>query len=539
MLRTTGVIKDGKAISYEDMSEMLRREILGLNVTFSSAPLTDRYELVVRGSGNDLAESARAVEWMSMILKTPNWSAANLPRMRDVIDQQLSGLQRRMQDPEETWVTNPSDAFRYQDRPAFLATNSFLTQAHNFFRVRWMLKDRGDAASAAAIDKYLTVLGSVQGSRAERLDLLKTMQNGRFDSNITPIKELSQLPAPAKALALEAAKDLAMLLPDLPDPSMAADWKYLCETMRSSLAQGPEKKIAKLNEVRSSILNVNTARMFYIGSTATRQKLEPSFTSLLGGFSKLRSPDIRYSSSRIIDGRVNARTGTTERPIYAGLLAPNMPGGVILNFAPVAGYKDTDREKILDFLAAKLYGGGGAHAVFTKTVASGLAYSNGISNSPESGLMRYYAERTPLIPQTLGFVVDEVKRPMDTPLVDYVTALSFSSRASAPYETRGEAMAADMADGRTPDVVRNFRRAILEARKIPDLSKQLYDRKDRIYERVLPGYGAKGRDVAGASYFSIGPEKQLAAYEEYLKKADGPETRLFRLYPRDFWLVRR
>jgi hypothetical protein len=214
-----------------------------------------------------------------------------------------------------------------------------------------------------------------------------------------------------------------------------------------------------------------------------------------------------------------------------------MPGGVIINTAPVASYADTDREKILDYLAAKLYGGGGAHAAFTKTVAAGLAYSNGISSSPETGLMRYYAERTPLIPQTLGFVVTEIKRPMDTPLVDYVTALSFNSRASAPYENRGEAMAADMTDGRTPDVIRKFRQAILDARKIPDLSKLLYARKDRVYEKVLPGYGAKGRDVAGASFFSIGPEKQLAAYEEYLKKADGADTQLFRLYPRDFWMI--
>jgi hypothetical protein len=128
---------------------------------------------------------------------------------------------------------------------------------------------------------------------------------------------------------------------------------------------------------------------------------------------------------------------------------------------------------------------------------------------------------------------------MDTPLDDYVTSLSFFSRASSPYEIRGEAMANDMIDGRTPEVVRNFRRAILEARKIPDLSKQLYSRKDRIYERVLPGYSAKAGDVADGLFFSIGPEKQLSAYEEYLRKSEGATTRLFRLYPRDFWIVGR
>lgn len=537
LMRTTGVIKDGKAISYDEMSEMLRREILSLNVTFSTSGVADRYELVLRGSGNDPAESERAVEWMAMVLKSPNWTPANLPRIREVVDQQLSALQRRMQDPEETWVQNPSGAFLYQDRPLYRATNSFLTQAHNFFRLRWMLKDRGDAATAAAIDKFLTSLSSFKGTREERSSLLKTMQ-GEFDSNEPVLVEFSKLPASAKTLAVDAAKDLTMLLPDLPDSSLASDWQYLCEEMRRDLAQGPDATLEKLNSVRARLLNTNSARMFYIGSADTRQKLERAYTNLLTGFAKTAVATPAFSTTRSIDARVNARTGTTTKPVYVGLLASNMPGGVIINTAPVASYKDTDREKILDYLAAKLYGGGGAHAVFTKTVAAGLAYSNGISSSPETGLMRYYAERTPLIPQTLGFAVTEVKRPMDTPLVDYVTALAFNSRASAPYENRGEAMAADMTDGRTPDVIRNFRKAILEARKIPDLSKLLYARKDRVYEKVLPGYGAKGRDIAGASFFSIGPEKQFAAYEEYLKKADGADTKLFRLYPRDFWMIR-
>jgi hypothetical protein len=96
-----------------------------------------------------------------------------------------------------------------------------------------------------------------------------------------------------------------------------------------------------------------------------------------------------------------------------------------------------------------------------------------------------------------------------------------------------------MADGVTPEVVAAFRRAILEARKIPDLSTELYKRKDKVYERVFPGYGVKGSAVAGSNFFVIGPEKQLTAYEAYLRSAEGNDTQLYRLYPRDFWLVSR
>jgi hypothetical protein len=217
-----------------------------------------------------------------------------------------------------------------------------------------------------------------------------------------------------------------------------------------------------------------------------------------------------------------------------------MTGGVFIHEAPLAAYTDTDREKLLDFLAAKLYGGGGAHSVFSKTIGAGLAYSNGIGSNPASGIASYYAERTPELPQTLRFVIDELKRAAPDPsLTEYAVALAFSSRAPSPYEARGEAMASNLADNVTPETIARFRRGILELRKMPNLADELFKRKDKVYGRVLPGYNVKGRDVAGANYFVIGAEKQMTAYEAYLKSAEGSDAKLHRLYPRDFWLVMR
>jgi hypothetical protein len=73
-------------------------------------------------------------------------------------------------------------------------------------------------------------------------------------------------------------------------------------------------------------------------------------------------------------------------------------------------------------------------------------------------------------------------------------------------------------------------------RKTPDLSGELFRRMNAVYAQVLPGLGARVESVIGGVYMVIGPEKQLAAYEQYLKKADAPNTRVWRLYPRDFWL---
>ena len=301
--------------------------------------------------------------------------------------------------------------------------------------------------------------------------------------------------------------------------------------------QSPEKTLADLENVRRRLVNSRNTRMFYVGSMAVKQKLEPIYKSVLGGFDKSDLVKENYGSERRIEARIAARRADATSPIYVGLMAPNMSGGVMMNSARLTEYADTSRDAILNFLASKLYTGGGAHSVFNKTIGAGLAYSNGIGSNPASGLMQYYAERTPELPQTLRFAIGEVKRPMSDPLAEYVIALAFSSRASSPYEARGEAMASNMADGITPEVVSRFRRAILEARKIPDLSDQLYQRKDKVHERVFPGYGMKAKDIAGRNFFVIGPEKQMVAYEAYLKSVEGADTQLYRLYPRDFWLT--
>ena len=86
-------------------------------------------------------ESVRAVEWMAMALDSPYWQTANLPRIRDVIDQRIGQLRRTMQSAEESWVRQPANAWRRQNNPALLTAGNFLTQTYYAYRLRWMLSD--------------------------------------------------------------------------------------------------------------------------------------------------------------------------------------------------------------------------------------------------------------------------------------------------------------------------------------------------------------------------------------------------------------
>jgi hypothetical protein len=58
---------------------------------------------------------------MGLVLQSPNWRMENLPRIRDVVDRQLSDLRRRMQNAEETQVNNPALSYSKQDNPVYLA----------------------------------------------------------------------------------------------------------------------------------------------------------------------------------------------------------------------------------------------------------------------------------------------------------------------------------------------------------------------------------------------------------------------------------
>jgi hypothetical protein len=240
-----------------------------------------------------------------------------------------------------------------------------------------------------------------------------------------------------------------------------------------------------------------------------------------------------------VDERLRARTGgAAASPIFVGLFDPNMQGGVVLNSAPAVTYADTAREALTGFLASKLYAGGGAHSVFSKTIAAGLAYSNGLNSSPTAGRLTYYAERTPEIPQTVSFVISELKKsPHDTGLVDYALGGAFGEvRSANAFEQRGEAIANDLADRMPPSSVRRFREKLLELRRTtPALGAALYGKMDSVYAQILPGYVAGTPKVPGAVYFVIGNDKQLSAYEKYLTSAVAPEARLHRIYPRDFW----
>ena len=529
LLATVGVIENGRPVPYEEMRERLRKEILALTPGFSTNPRTGRVELVVRGSGIGMEESARALDWMGLVLYNPDWRPENLARIRDVVDQQLAGLRNTVQRAEENWVNDPANAYRMQRHPVYLAADSFLTRTHNTLRLRWMLK-QAPAGDVEDVGAFLARLGDA-GKGMKRAELKATLTGGKAQG-------LAELTPAQRAIAEEALRDLDLSLVEIPDATLGADFAYLANAIRQDLATPPTVALAKLESLRKRLLRTGGARIFLASSGDFRTALAPRIEAFAGRLEKGDLAPIWHATDGVIDSRLRERD-PNAMPVHTSLYAPNKQGGVILTSAPLAHYSDfDDKEKQLDFLATRLYGGGGTHGVFSKTVGAGLAYSNGIRGSISAGRGGYYAERTPELPQTVRFVVDVVKSgKRDATLGEYVLAQAFlESRASGTYEARAEGIANDLADGQPPEQVRRFRQSVLELRKDPKLVDKLFARKDRMYERIVPGYGRKSGEIADGAFMVIGPDKQLDAWESYLKTTEGPEAKLYRLYGRDFWM---
>lgn len=544
LMTDVGVVRRGERLTYDKMIERIRQEILSVDTYFSENNRTGRVELVVRGAGSDLDESIKAVDWMETVLFNPDWSVGNLPRIRDAVDLKLKALRNTTRGAEESWVQDPLNAYWKQNDSLILSSNSFLTRIHNLHRLRWMLKEADSEETLSEFSGFMSMLGQSGSLGRESLDSAVTCFIGNTAAaapeNARDLAlKFDSLRENAKSLTREAAEDLQTALDDIPDNSLISDWKYLCGEMTGDLAVKPEAVLSDLNNVVDFLRHTGNVRGFLISNSHDQKALADALGSFV---EKLDNSPVRhqsYSSDHLIISRLRERTPGLVKPVYVGLVTPGTRSGVFMNTAGCADYLTVDRDSLLTFLSARLYGGGGAHSMFMKTWGAGLAYSNGLRSNESTGRIIYYAERCPDLAQTMQFVVDELRKSDHDPsLAEYAVAQAFvGSRGGSSFENRGEAMAADLADGVTPEVVSRFRKSILDIRKDKNLADELYSRMEATYGKVLPGYGPNGNDVDDAIYFIIGPEAQFESYEDYLHGVEGDVT-LYRLYPRDFWMVR-
>ncbi len=532
MLTSIGVEKDGEVITFDKMSDRLRKEVLGFRASYDFGIESGRMELVMTGRGSNQDELHKAIEWMDASLYASYLSVENLPRISDVIDQSLISNRNRMKGSEEDWVRNPSDAYRFQNNPLYLSTNSFLTQAHHLSRMKWMFTNPGTESEQLALKSEIDQLrdDGKGKNRDELMSLLDTQESLKS----------ADLPENSAKIFKDIRNNLKSTLTDIPDENLSADWKYLCNQINNDLMKKPEVALDQMKHIISLLAKRDNARMYMVSNKTDRVESVDLINQFLRKLDN-SSPSVHqtYTSIDNIVERLKSREAMlTEKPVYTGLIFDGTQNGVLIFSAKNTEKYDMSEEALLKTLAGKLYSGGGPHGLFMQTWAAGLAYSNGYRMSEQTGRARYYAERCPDVAETMRFVVNLLKNAKDNPdLADYTVAQVFgSSRAPSRYEQRGRAIAADIVDGVLPSKVSAYREHILQTRQKDDFYTQIKSRMEDAYGSVLIGYGKPLSESQEGNFFLIGPEPQFESLEKYIKESEGAQT-IYRLYPRDFWLT--
>lgn len=525
IMLSVGMEHHGAKLTYREVETRLRREILGLSCYYSNSDATGRSELVVKGSGATLDESLVALEWMNSTLFQPLITGDNLPRIRDVVSQQLNGARNRMKESEEDWVDTPFNALRHQNNKRYLAADCFLTQVNYLQRLKWRLSSPADPFERATLLKFTrNLLDEGRGKSRSEIDAI-------ISRTVIDIK-----PESVRQTAESFLSDLRVLIASLPDESLQLDWEYLLGSAITDFGYGSHYALLDLKASLRQITQKHSARIFLISNSENRPSIERKLKEIVDKLGMPSMPVIEKTTPVVLQA-VKARGGRSDA-VYLGLVNEATSNGLIYFSSKIHEPYDPSPKAVVNSLAGRLYSGGGAHGLFMQTWAAGLAYSNGIAYRDRWGAVRYYAERCPDAAETMKFVVSIIESAEENPaLFDYVVALAFGeSNAAATYEERGESFANDLADGFSPEKIAEFRRAVLRIRKNSKMFKDIWKQMEAVYGQVLTGYGAPKLSGKGNTFLIIGPDEQIISMERLITTEEGSQHPVTRIYPRDFWI---
>ncbi|MFH1724819.1 MAG: hypothetical protein ABII00_09380 [Elusimicrobiota bacterium] len=522
--------RDGERLDYVAMRERWRAEIYGLSASLSENPRTGRLELSLAASGSGPRENVKAVEWLENCLFRADVSSRTTGRLRAVLRDRIRGLRQIFQLSEERWVRQAADAYAYQDDARWMSVKSPFTRLQHFNRVYFRLAGYPDAGTRALVEETLRDLAreTREGTRArimERIDGLASGAGLRPENPETPI-------------LVDFGQYLQAELAWLPEGSWRRDLARMIRQTAADLARDPAAEMRHMKNILSDTLTRRNARAALTGNPKDTRDILPALRSLAEALPKGKRPSSRRGrTGSVVLARLRERHPGLKRPVHVGLVNNSTKSGVYVLSAAAPSYWDRGEDAALDYLALEAFSGAAPHSFFMQTWAAGLAYSNGVSPSLDRGRVAYYAERCPDLTATMRFVTELVRDTEmdDVSFLDFAVANSFGDyRGAAGFSTRGSAMATDIADGKTPEVVRRFKRGLLRAALVPGALKSLRKRLPSTLGSVLIGYGKKMAKALRAAGVVIGPDRLLDRYADFLKE-NGEARRLIKLYPRDFW----
>jgi Zn-dependent M16 (insulinase) family peptidase len=519
-LDSLGLNEGGHVISYSELAGEIQKQAYDLSIKYPYDWRAKKAELTIRASASDTASFRATLDLIQKLMRSNFLDLANADRLRDIVARRISSDDQYTRQAESDWIYDPVMAFRNQANPLFLAVGSHFTQAHWNQRLRWLLHR---PVSPEGIDNLSRF---ADGMLAKSSGLSRAEFSQKLDS------------VAATGLEGELIEYWRKNISAFSDSERTHGLQQLTLEVQHDLRTGPTTTIAELQELQRLILNRRALRVDLTLSQKAINELEPDLILFLksipvGPENGSTASDAHVGSAVV---KFDKQYSDSHFPTFAGFVKPDETGGNVVFVSDFPDYSVVDRRSLVQVLSSNLFAGAGPDGFYMKTWEAGLAYSNGVVNDPDTGQLRYYADRSPDLPALIEFVnsmAHGATRLQDNGLVDYAFSRVFSfSRATLTPGQRGRLLATELRDGTTPEKIRRFSLAMLALRKQPGLSSELKrDAFDSICGVLLTEECRHQQDKSRTVFFFIGSDKTLTDVEKRLSIHD-----FRRIYPSDYWM---
>lgn len=523
-LDSLGLKNEKETTSYAELRGQIQSEMSGFSVTYDVEPVSHRAELRIQASTSTLAEFPRGLKLIQHMTTENSVDLDNLDRLRDVVEKRRGEDDAFDKGEDDYWFMNPSQAFRYQGDPLYLALASAFTRAHWDDRLKWLLHAQVSAEDLKNLSVFAEeILSSSAGLSPQEL-----------------IQKLSRLRA--DGLEGELMEYWKKNIPQLPPDELLPGLRMLAREVQDDLTTGPRKTIADIRELQRIVLNRSALNIDITLDQSNLENVKPALADFVAAFPANPLPESGNSGNLIesypllpnFQRRYNLASG--DFPRYVGLEDSRSTTASMVFFADFPGYSHLDRKSLLEQLSSNLGAGSGPNTFYMKAQEDGLADGSSVYGDPRLRLLRYYAARTPdifTLIQSVNSTAQSLTALHDPLLVDYALQETFPlPRSMSTFTERGGGIARDLRDGNDPDKLRRFFEAILRLRTDPNLLSEITSASmDSVCPVLINRECLPQQRHSRSLFFFIGPERLLDDAE---KKLAIPK--LLRIYPSDFWI---
>jgi Zn-dependent M16 (insulinase) family peptidase len=520
LLRSTGVQEGTGATPDHPFEEHIQRHLYRLETRYSVDPEANRHELMITASGVGLQEFGAAIDAVRNVTHANAVHPDNLPRIIDLLQQQLSIERASTQRPEEEWIETLAQAFRYQRNHLYLSLMAPPTRAHHLQRLAWQLT------------------GPVPTETLQDLQAFSTRLLASLQQVSGPKTAAILADSPEVGLRRQLIEHWRGQLQAWPPALLLEGLQRLSAEALVDLQVGPAQAIQEMRELQALVLNRSRLRLWLMGDRRLLEQARPHVEGLVRSFPLLDVEAPRVDATPVVWARLHRRHPelTIGHPAYVGYVHEGGATGNVVVIAKGPTYRDLDESSVITVLAGKSLAGTGPYTWYKRTWEAGLAYGNGLDVRPRGGTVLYYADRCPSVRATLAFVQAMARGsspPAHSSAVDYALAQTFAfSRTALSPSARAEAIAIDLREGLTPAQMRRFSQTLRRLRTDPQLPQRLRDTLPKVVATVTLGSEHQAlQSAAQTIFFVIAPEPQLAELE-----GDIPGKLLPRVWPSDFWL---